>query len=42
MLAPKEEGGVMAVLSHPKPAPDVLSRQSEFRVIESAQRVAHT
>lgn len=30
----------MAVLSHPKPAPDVLPRRPEFRVIESRQRGA--
>ena len=30
----------MAVLSHPKPASEVLPRQPEFRVIESRQRAA--
>ena len=30
----------MAVLSHPKPTPDVLPRQPELRVIESRQRAA--
>lgn len=30
----------MAVLSHPKPAPDALPRQPDLRVIESSQRIA--
>jgi hypothetical protein len=30
----------MAVLSHPKPAPEVLPWPSDLRVIESRQRVA--
>ena len=30
----------MAVLSHPKPAPEVLARQAELRVIEGRQRAA--
>ena len=31
----------MAVLWNPKPAPEVLPRQPEFRVIESSQRAAN-
>jgi hypothetical protein len=30
----------MSVLSHPKPAPNVLPRQPELRVIEGRQRAA--